>query len=50
MKKYLNIKLKTQIYIGGIYMEETYINKFTFKDLILKYLIEEILKEKGDSK
>ena len=31
-------------------MEETYINKFTFKDLILKYLIEEILKEKGDSK
>ena len=31
-------------------MEETYINKFTFKDLILKYLIEEILKEQGDSK
>ncbi len=31
-------------------MEETYINKITFKDLILKYLIEEILKEKGDSK
>lgn len=30
-------------------MEETYINKITFKDLILKYLIEEILKEKGDS-
>lgn len=29
-------------------MEETYINKITFKDLILKYLIEEILKEKGD--
>ena len=27
-------------------MEETYINKITFKDLILKYLIEEILKEK----
>lgn len=31
-------------------MEETYINKITFKDLILKYLIKEILKEKGDSK
>lgn len=31
-------------------MEESYINKITFKDLILKYLIEEILKEKGDSK
>ncbi len=31
-------------------MEDTYINKITFKDLILKYLIEEILKEKGDSK
>lgn len=31
-------------------MEETYINKITFKDLILKYLIEEILKEKGDLK
>lgn len=31
-------------------MEETYINKITFKDLILKYLIEEILKEKGDFK
>ena len=31
-------------------MEETYINKITFKDLILKYLIEEILKEKGDNK
>ena len=31
-------------------MEETYINKITFKDLILKYLIEEILKEKGESK
>ena len=31
-------------------MEETYINKITFKVLILKYLIEEILKEKGDSK
>lgn len=31
-------------------MEETYINKITFKDLILKYLIEEILKEKGDTK
>lgn len=29
-------------------MEDTYINKITFKDLILKYLIEEILKEKGD--
>ena len=26
-------------------MEETYINKITFKDLILKYLIEEIEKE-----
>lgn len=31
-------------------MEEPYINKITFKDLILKYLIEEILKEKGDLK
>lgn len=31
-------------------MEETYINKITFKDLILKYLIEEILKEQGDYK
>lgn len=31
-------------------MEETCINKITFKDLILKYLIEEILKEQGDSK
>ena len=31
-------------------MEETYINKITFKDLLLKYLIEEILKEQGDSK
>ena len=31
-------------------MEETYINKITFKDLILKYLIEEILKEKGELK
>ena len=31
-------------------MEETYINKIIFKDLILKYLIEEILKEKGDPK
>ncbi len=31
-------------------MEDTYINKITFKDLILKYLIEEILKEKGDAK
>lgn len=31
-------------------MEDTYINKITFKDLILKYLIEEILKEKGDVK
>ena len=30
-------------------MEDTYINKITFKDLILKYLIEEILKEKGDA-
>ena len=26
-------------------MEETYINKITFKDLILEYLIEEIEKE-----
>ena len=26
-------------------MEDTYINKITFKDLILKYLIEEIEKE-----
>ena len=31
-------------------MEDTYINKITFKDLILKYLVEEILKEKGDTK
>ena len=31
-------------------MEDTYINKITFKDLILKYLIEEILKEQGDYK
>lgn len=31
-------------------MVDTYINKITFKDLILKYLIEEILKEKGDVK
>lgn len=31
-------------------MEEIYINKITFKDLILKYLIKEILKEQGDSK
>ena len=31
-------------------MEEIYINKITFKDLILRYLIEEILKEKGDTK
>ena len=31
-------------------MEDTYINKITFKSLILKYLIEEILKEKGDVK
>ena len=31
-------------------MEETYINKITFKDLILKYLIEDILKEQGDYK
>ena len=30
-------------------MEDTYINKITFKDLILKFLIEEILKEKGDA-
>ena len=31
-------------------MEGAYLNKISFKDLILKYLIEEILKEKGDSK
>ncbi len=31
-------------------MEETYFNKISFKDLILKYLIEEIIKEeKGKS-
>lgn len=31
-------------------MEEAYLNNTTFKDLILKYLIEEIKKfEKGDS-
>ncbi len=31
-------------------MEDTYLNNTTFKDLILKYLIEEIKKsEKGDS-
>ena len=28
-------------------MEDTYINKITFKDLILEYLIEEIAKEEG---
>ena len=31
-------------------MEGAYLNKISFKDLILKYLIEEILKEQGDSK
>lgn len=31
-------------------MDDTYINKITLKDLVLKYLIEEILKEKGDVK
>ena len=31
-------------------MEDTYLNNTTFKDLILKYLIEEIKREqKGDS-
>lgn len=31
-------------------MEDTYLNNISFKDLILKYLIEEIIKEeKGDS-
>lgn len=30
-------------------MEDVYLNNTTFKDLILKYLIEEIIKkEKGD--
>lgn len=30
-------------------MENTYLNNVSFKDLILKYLIEEIIKEeKGD--
>lgn len=28
-------------------MEDTYINKITFKDLILEYLIKEIAKEEG---
>lgn len=28
-------------------MEGTYLNNISFKDLILKYLIEEILKEEG---
>ncbi len=28
-------------------MEDTYINKITFKNIILKYLIEEISKEEG---
>ena len=27
-------------------MEEAYLNKISFEDLILKYLIEEIIKEK----
>lgn len=31
-------------------MEGAYLNNISFKDLILKYLIEEILKEQGDSK
>ena len=31
-------------------MEGTYLNNISFKDLILKYLIEEILKEQGDYK
>lgn len=31
-------------------MEDTYLNNISFKDLILKYLIEEIIREeKGDS-
>lgn len=31
-------------------MEDAYLNNISFKDLILKYLIEEIIKEeKGDS-
>lgn len=31
-------------------MEDAYLNDISFKDLILKYLIEEIIKEeKGDS-
>lgn len=31
-------------------MEDAYLNSTTFKDLILKYLIEEIIKEeKGES-
>lgn len=31
-------------------MEDVYLNNTTFKDLILKYLIEEIIKEeKGES-
>ena len=28
-------------------MKGAYLNKFPFKDLILKYLIEEIMKEEG---
>ena len=28
-------------------MERAYLNNISFKDLILKYLIEEILKEEG---
>lgn len=28
-------------------MEGAYLNKISFKDLILKYLIEEIIKEEG---
>lgn len=28
-------------------MKGAYLNKFSFKDLILKYLIEEIMKEEG---
>jgi hypothetical protein len=31
-------------------MEDAYLNKISFKDLILKYLIEEIIKEeKGET-
>ena len=30
-------------------MEGAYLNKISFKDLILKYLIEEITKEEGEN-